>query len=149
MAFATRAISKKQVSSIRNQLGDKVNVCVEPCRRDTFPAICLAAAYLRDLQGVGEEEGVVVCPVDPYVEDSYFEALKELGGMAERGEANLSLLGIEPTYASEKYGYILPVSGERVSRVDTFREKPDAAAAEKYIAGGALWNGGVFAFRLG
>ncbi len=148
-ANVTIATSKKQVSSIRNQLGDKVNVCVEPCRRDTFPAICLAAAYLRDLQGVGEEEGVVVCPVDPYVEDSYFEALKELGGMAERGEANLSLLGIEPTYASEKYGYILPVSGERVSRVDTFREKPDAAAAEKYIAGGALWNGGVFAFRLG
>ncbi len=148
-AKVTIATSKKQVSVIRNQLGDRVDVCVEPCRRDTFPAICLAAAYLQERQGVGEEEGVVVCPVDPYVEDSYFEALKELGRMAEQGEANLSLLGIEPTYASEKYGYILPVSGDRVSRVNTFREKPDVAAAEKYIAEGALWNGGVFAFRLG
>ena len=148
-AKVTIATSKKQVSVIRNQLGDRVDVCVEPCRRDTFPAICLAAAYQQERQGVGEEEGVVVCPVDPYVEDSYFEALKELGRMAEQGEANLSLLGIEPTYASEKYGYILPVSGDRVSRVNTFREKPDVAAAEKYIAEGALWNGGVFAFRLG
>lgn len=148
-AKVTIATSKKQVSVIRNQLGDRVDVCVEPCRRDTFPAICLAAAYLQERQGVGEEEGVVVCPVDPYVEDSYFEALKELGRIAEQGEANLSLLGIEPTYASEKYGYILPVSGDRVSRVNTFREKPDVAAAEKYIAEGALWNGGVFAFRLG
>ena len=148
-ASVTVATSKKQVSSIINQLGDRVNICVEPCRRDTFPAICLAAAYLHDEQGVAEDGAVVICPVDPYVEDSYFEALKELGRMAEEGNADLSLLGIEPTYPSEKYGYIIPVSEDRVSRVNTFKEKPDAAAAEKYIAEGALWNGGVFAFRLG
>ena len=148
-AGITIATSKKQVSSIKNQLGDKVNVCVEPCRRDTFPAICLAAACLQDERGVREDEAVVVCPVDPYVEDSYFEALKELSRMAENGSANLSLLGIEPTYPSEKYGYIIPATGDRVSRVNAFKEKPDAAAAERYIAEGALWNGGVFAFRLG
>ena len=148
-AVITIATSRKQISSIRNQLGDRVSVCAEPCRRDTFPAICLAASYLYYEQGVGEEEAVVVCPVDPYVEDSYFEALKELSGMAEAGSANLFLLGIEPTYASEKYGYILPESSARVSKVETFREKPDAATAQGYIARGALWNGGVFAFRLG
>lgn len=75
-ARITIATGKKQVSLIKNQLGDKVGVCVEPCRRDTFPAVCLAAAYLRDRQGVKEDEIVVVCPVDPYVETSYFEALK-------------------------------------------------------------------------
>ena len=148
-ASVTIATSRKQVSVIKNQLGDKVHVCVEPKRRDTFPAICLAAAYLHDRQGVGEDSAVVVCPVDPYVEDSYFQALKELARMAEAGDANLSLLGIEPTYASEKYGYIIPASPDRVSRVSTFQEKPDAATAEQYIARGALWNGGVFAFRLG
>ena len=36
------ATGKRQVSTIRNQLGGKVSVCVEPCRRDTFPAIVLA-----------------------------------------------------------------------------------------------------------
>ncbi len=58
-------------------------------------------------------------------------------------------MGIEPTYPSEKYGYIIPASSERVSGVDTFREKPDVSTAREYIAQGALWNGGVFAFRLG
>ena len=148
-ARITIATGKKQVSLIKNQLGDKVSVCVEPCRRDTFPAVCLAASYLRDVQAVGEGESVVVCPVDPYVEASYFEALKEMAGMAAAGGANLYLMGIAPSYPSEKYGYIIPASTNRVSGVDTFREKPDAATAEKYIAQGALWNGGVFAFRLG
>ena len=124
-AEITIATGKKQVSLIKNQLGDKVHVCVEPCRRDTFPAICLAASYLKDVRGKGEEEAVVVCPVDPYVEGSYFETLEEMSRMARTGDANLYLMGIEPTYPSEKYGYIIPVSRDRVSGVDTFREKPD------------------------
>lgn len=150
-ARVTIATSRKQVSTIKNQLGDMVHVCVEPDRRDTFPAICLAAAYLRDEQGVGADEAVVVCPVDPYVEASYFHALKRLSELAEAGEANLSLMGIEPTYPSEKYGYIIPVEGnkEDVCRVKTFREKPDVKTAEGYLAQGALWNGGVFACKLG
>lgn len=148
-ANVTIATGKKQVSTIKNQLGDKVNVCVEPDRRDTFPAICLAAAYLHDEQGVGEDEAVVVCPVDPYVENSYFEALKELAQLAEAGGANLSLMGIEPDHPSEKYGYIIPENADKVSPVSTFKEKPDVETAEKYISQGALWNGGVFAFRLG
>ena len=113
----TIATSKSQVSAIRNQLGDEVGISVEPCRRDTFPAIALAAAYLKDVQGVGEEESVVVCPVDPYVENDYFEALKALGDRAAVSSANLVLMGIEPTYPSEKYGYIIPVGKEQVSNV--------------------------------
>ena len=148
-ASVTIATSKTQVSAIHNQLGDSVGVCVEPCRRDTFPAIALATAYLHDVKGVGPDEPVVVCPVDPYVNNDYFEALKLLSDLAEKGGANLSLMGIEPTYPSEKYGYIIPESAGSVSPVRTFKEKPDAKTAEQYIAQGALWNGGVFAYRLG
>ena len=148
-ASVTIATSKTQVSAIHNQLGDSVGVCVEPCRRDTFPAIALATAYLHDVKGVGPDEPVVVCPVDPYVNNDYFEALKQLSDLAEKGGANLSLMGIEPTYPSEKYGYIIPESAGSVSPVRTFKEKPDAKTAEQYIARGALWNGGVFAYRLG
>ena len=148
-ASVTIATSKTQVSAIHNQLGDAVGVCVEPCRRDTFPAIALATAYLHDVKGVGPDEPVVVCPVDPYVNNDYFEALKQLSNLAEKGGANLSLMGIEPTYPSEKYGYIIPESADAVSPVRTFKEKPDAKTAEQYIAQGALWNGGVFAYRLG
>ena len=148
-ATVTIATSKSQVSAIHNQLGEGVGISVEPCRRDTFPAIALAAAYLKDVQGVGEEEPVVVCPVDPYVEDAYFEALKDLGERANVSDANLVLMGIEPTYPSEKYGYIIPEGKDAVSHVEMFKEKPTAEVAADYIKKGALWNGGVFAFRLG
>lgn len=147
-ATVTIATGKAQVSAIHNQLGDKVGVSVEPCRRDTFPAIALVTAYLVDVQGIDPEEPVVVCPVDPYVENDYFEMLKLLSDQAGRGVANLVLMGIEPTYPSEKYGYIIPTSADRISFVDTFKEKPTAAVAEEYISRGALWNGGVFAYKL-
>ena len=101
-ANVTIATSKTQVSSIHNQLGSAVGVCVEPCRRDTFPAIALATAYLHDVKGVGLDDAVVVCPVDPYVNNDYFAALKGLSDLAEQGNANLSLMGIEPTYPPAK-----------------------------------------------
>lgn len=148
-ATVTIATSKSQVSAIYNQLGEDVGISVEPYRRDTFPAIALAASYLKDVLGVEEEESVVVCPVDPYVENDYFEALKELGERAEVSSANLVLMGIEPTYPSEKYGYIIPTGKEQVSKVSVFKEKPTQEVAKDYITKGALWNGGVFAFKLG
>lgn len=148
-AKVTVATSKTQVSALHNQLGEDVGISVEPCRRDTFPAIALASAYLHDMRGVSGEEAVVVCPVDPYVEDDYFVALSRLGELALSGEANLALMGIQPTYPSEKYGYIIPKDQAEISRVDTFKEKPDEKTAQAYIDRGALWNGGVFAYKLG
>lgn len=148
-AAVTIATSKSQVSTIHNQLGTDVGVSVEPCRRDTFPAIVLAAAYLHDVKGISLDEAITVCPVDPYVDDTYFTALKQLSAQAAKGEANLVLMGIEPTYPSEKYGYILPVGKSIVSTVSTFKEKPDEATARGYLEQGALWNGGIFAFKLG
>ena len=148
-ATVTIATAKSQVSAIHNQLGENVGISVEPCRRVTFPAIALSAAYLKDVRGLGDNEPVVVCPVDPYVENDYFEALKKLNDRALVSGANLVLMGIEPTYPSEKYGYIIPTGTEQVSRVSMFKEKPTEAVAREYISKGALWNGGVFAFRLG
>ena len=142
------ATSKEQVSAIHNQIGPDVGISIEPCRRDTFPAIVLATAYLVDVQHINSLETVVVCPVDPYVGDDYFEALKDLANQADRGESNLVLMGIEPTYPSEKYGYIIPDSKDKTANVITFKEKPSASVAAEYISRGALWNGGVFAYRL-
>lgn len=147
-AEITVATSRSQVSALHNQLGENIGISVEPCRRDTFPAIALAASYLHDIRGVSSKEAIVVCPVDPYVEVDYFRALEELGNYAAQSEANLVLMGIEPTYPSEKYGYIIPEKADQVSKVSVFKEKPDQRTAEKYISQGALWNGGVFAFKL-
>lgn len=147
-ADITIATSRSQVSSIRNQLGQEADVCVEPYRRDTFPAIALSAAYLKDCKKKSGQETAVVCPVDPFVEDAYFYTLKELEALAADGETDLALMGIAPTYPSEKYGYLIPQDSGRVSRVLTFREKPDRIRAQEYMDQGGLWNGGVFAFRL-
>ena len=147
-AKITIATSETQVPQIRSQLGNEIGISIEPTRRDTFPAIALAAAYLKE-QGVQPEEPVVVCPVDPYVETSYFECLKQLCSEAgKKNAANLTLMGIKPTFPSEKYGYIIPVTSEKISSVKEFKEKPDGQTAAKYIEQGGLWNGGVFAFEL-
>lgn len=146
-ANITIATSENQVPQIKDQLGESVGISVEPCRRDTFPAIALASAYLRTI-GVEESAPVVVCPVDPYVDIDYFECLKEMSNEVKTGSANLVLMGIEPTYPSEKYGYIIPNSSDHISVVSEFKEKPTEDVAQKYIVSGALWNGGVFAFRL-
>ena len=152
-ATVTIATSKTQVSAINNQLGENVGVSIEPTRRDTFPAIALATAYLNEKMGVDRDEPVVVCPVDPFVEEDYFRALKDVCDRAGKSDANLVLMGMEPTYPSEKYGYIIPetrtadsVSG--VDKVKEFKEKPDLLTAKKYLEIGALWNGGVFAYKL-
>ena len=147
-AVVTIATSKSQVSTIHNQLGMNVGVSVEPCRRDTFAAIALATAYLNCVMNVSRDEAVVVCPVDPYVEDSYFECVNRLYKEASKGLKNLTLMGIEPTYPSEKYGYIKPQKNEDGTDGWGFTEKPTAEKAQEYIDGGALWNGGVFAYKL-
>ena len=147
-ADITIATSKTQVSALRSQLGDTVDISVEPCRRDTFPAIALVSAYLHDVKGVGSDAAIAVCPVDPYVEDNYFSSVRHLVQLAADGTADLMLMGIEPSYPSEKYGYIMPRDKEHVSRVFSFREKPDEVTAKRYIEQGALWNSGVFAYRL-
>jgi len=141
------ATSKSQVSAIHNQIGD-VGISVEPCRRDTFPAVALASRYLVDVKGTNPLEPVVVCPVDPYVDDGYFESLIRLSKLTESADINLTLMGIEPTYPSEKYGYIIPESKDAISRVKEFKEKPSEAIAQSYMEQGALWNGGVFAYKL-
>lgn len=148
-ARITIATSKSQASAIKSQLGESVSICVEPCRRDTFPAIVLATAYLHDRLHVDGEEAVAVCPVDPYVEDTYYETVVRLQNLAQTTDVPLNLMGIEPTYPSEKYGYIIPESEEELSRVKAFKEKPDAETAKAYLRQKALWNAGVFAFKIG
>ena len=147
-AELTIATGKSQISSIRNQLQGEVDICVEPAKRDTFHAIMLATLYLRDVKKKNENETVVVCPVDPYTEDEYFKTIKEMSSLASDENYKITLMGGVPTYPSEKYGYIIPESGDRVSRVLEFKEKPDVKTAEGYIARHGLWNLGVFAFQI-
>ena len=144
----TIATEKNQVSAIRRQLGEDLDLCIEPCRRDTFPAISLASARIK-ARGGDDRDVVVICPVDAYVQEDYYNALLELGRTAADPAVNLALMGIEPTEPGEKFGYILPAGPGKTCPVTAFCEKPDTAKAAALIRQGALWNSGAFAFRLG
>ncbi|UPO87338.1 sugar phosphate nucleotidyltransferase [Niallia sp. Man26] len=144
--------SSSQLEMIQSQLGNKATVIVEPERRDTFPAIALTVSYLFSELKVGLDETIAVLPVDPYVEDNFFLKLLELEELLNSHDADLGLIGVKPTYPSEKYGYIVPKSNDNVENfieVSHFKEKPDKSEASRLIDNNALWNCGVFAFKLG
>ena len=128
----TIATARKQLSLLKKYLGEDFPLATEPCRRNTFPAIALAAAYLHDVKKIDADEPIVVCPVDPYVDDNFFASFHTLAAQIH-----------------DDAPYIIPQTADNVSRVVTFKEKPDSVAAQKFIDAGALWNGGVFAFKLG
>lgn len=151
----TLATNASQLDIITNQLGDSVSVVTEPERRDTFPAIALAASYLKLAKQCLDDEVVVIMPCDPYTELGYFETIGKMVECVKADVADLVLMGIQPTYPSEKYGYIVPENNSSDScnpcsykRVSRFTEKPSVAKAEELLKENAYWNGGVFAFRL-
>lgn len=149
------ATSLPQVEILTSQLGDDVRLVVEPERRDTFPAIALAASYLYSVESVSLNETIAVLPVDPFVEKEFFEVLATLPEMLDKSGADLALMGVVPTYPSEKYGYIIPQSlsssenNNKYVNVAKFQEKPCESDAVLMIEQAALWNCGVFAFKLG
>lgn len=149
----TLATNASQLDIIINQLGDSVSVVTEPERRDTFPAIALAASYLKLAKACPDDEVVVIMPCDPYTEAGYFDTIGKMVRCVEANVAELVLMGITPTYPSEKYGYVVPESegkdGEASMKVRQFTEKPNVERARKLLSMGAFWNGGVFAFKLG
>lgn len=150
----TLATNASQQDIIVNQLGDSVNLVTEPERRDTFPAIALAASYLKLAKQCADNEVVVIMPCDPYTEEEYFHTIGKMVECVNQNVADLVLMGITPTYPSAKYGYVVPKvsevsSSKEFQMVSRFTEKPTVPVAEELLKEGALWNGGVFAFRLG
>jgi mannose-1-phosphate guanylyltransferase len=142
------ATCENQRSILKSQLGvADEKIISEPTRRDTFPAIALASAYLKSMIGVNEKETIAVLPVDPYVEEKFFQTVVQLKNLLAEEKATLGLIGIKPTYPSAKYGYIFP-EDSKSKKVSRFIEKPSEKEAKIWIQKGALWNAGVFGYRL-
>lgn len=146
----TIATSVAQADSIRSQLDESVSLVLEPERRNTYPAIALACAYLKYEKRAADDETVIVLPVDPFAQKEYFEALLRMDAAVQGNAADLVLMGITPTYPSEKYGYIVPKAGRggEPLAVGRFTEKPSLSEAQALLEQGAVWNAGVFAFKL-
>lgn len=146
------ATGKSQEDMIKSQLDNQAGLIIEPCRRDTFPAIALAASYVYSVQKADLDEVVAILPVDPYVDDQFFTRVQDLEEVVQKSNAQLALIGVTPTYPSSKYGYIVPTvekSRGEYRKVSRFTEKPTEKQAASLIEEGALWNCGVFAFKLG
>ena len=121
----------------------------EPVGKNTAPAVALAAWWLKDS---GDDAVIAVLPSDHRVEPaSRFRDELLAAGKAALTRGAIVTFGVPPTRPETGYGYI--EVGEAVERgspfhaVRAFREKPDAATAAGYVAGGRhLWNAGMFVF---
>lgn len=145
-ANITFATSKSQRDVIISQIGNNAEIVCEPERRNTFPAIALAVSYLKSIKNTPDDEVVIVMPCDPYTNDDYYHVIYEMSEMANQGLSDLVLMGIKPKEALDKFGYLIPELDNRT--VKQFKEKPTIEDAKKLILHGALWNGGVFAFKM-
>lgn len=147
----TIATSESQRDAITAQVPKGSKLVFEPERRDTAPAIILACENLALEQHADEGDTVIVMPIDTYADQAYYDSVIALDAAVQSGASDLVLLGVKPTYPSEKYGYIVPASTEDATPwpVSRFTEKPDEDTAGLLISQGALWNCGVFAFHLG
>lgn len=123
----------------------------EPMGRDTLNAVGLGTGVL----GRDDVDAVVaVFTADHLIspEDEFRKVVEQGYRLAENQERTLVTFGIEPTHPATAYGYL--ELGESLDEggfvVKNFKEKPDAATAERYVQAGPekyLWNSGMFVWR--
>ncbi|SBT18964.1 Alginate biosynthesis protein AlgA [Marinomonas gallaica] len=123
---------------------------LEPCGRNTAPAILAAALRLNALHG--EHATMLVMAADHLIrnEDRFIEAVEAAKHLALDGE--LVTFGIKPTAPETGYGYIKALVAERdvAAKVHSFVEKPDLDTAKHYLETGEyFWNAGIFCFTAG
>ena len=123
------------------------NVVGEPEGRDTAPCVALAAALIRRRD---PDATMALLPADHVIRPAklFQETLRSAAAAAQRGA--LVTLGVMPSFASTGYGYLHLGRSEQEGfrEVLEFREKPDAATAERFFRDGNYrWNSGIFVWR--
>jgi mannose-1-phosphate guanylyltransferase/mannose-6-phosphate isomerase len=129
------------------EVGVKATVVIEPLRRDSGPAIAAATAVARQRD---PDAVVLALAADHIILDVPTFRATCLAGREAADAGRIVTFGIKPTEPKTSYGYILPgepIGGNGVFPVKSFVEKPDAAAAARYVRDGYLWNSGNFLFR--
>ena len=128
-----------------DQLGTKCNILLEPCGKNTLPAITNAVS---EIQKRDQTATALVLPSDQLIDDGdvYKNAVKSAANLAKE---YLVTFGIIPTSPHTGYGYILPGNLlEEGNEISKFVEKPDIQTAEKYLREGYLWNSGMYCFSV-
>ncbi|MDF1754615.1 MAG: sugar phosphate nucleotidyltransferase [Verrucomicrobiales bacterium] len=150
--------NEAQVPGIQQALPDlpRENIVAEPARRDTGPAVALAAGWVaaRDPEAV-----MMVLPADQLVVDTAgFQSILKSACAAAASTKSIVTLGIKPDWACPGYGYIErgaevqidnPEINHPIVKVECFREKPSPEVAAEYLAAGNFsWNAGIFIWSL-
>jgi mannose-1-phosphate guanylyltransferase/mannose-6-phosphate isomerase len=140
----------QHADAIESQLADigvEATILLEPCVRDSGPAI--AAAVVAIAQEDPDAIAVVVAS-DHYIPDEAAFRDAVLAAAAAARSGMIVTLGVRATHASTAYGYIKPKSGGEtpVLPVEAFVEKPGPAKAAAYLEAGYLWNSGNFIFAV-
>lgn len=144
--------SEDYVGIVRSQIPEipESNILAEPCARNTAP--CIAYACWK-IMARCPEANIVVTPSDALVinVDEFRRIICGALSFASEGE-RIVTLGIKPTRPETGYGYIAAgeqIAGSEICTVESFREKPDAQTAQKYLdAGTYLWNAGIFIWNV-
>jgi mannose-1-phosphate guanylyltransferase/mannose-6-phosphate isomerase len=127
-------------------------ILVEPDKKNTAPAICLAVKYLQDFLGCKEEECFLVSSSDHLIspQSIFLEGIKRAEQVAKQGWH--VIFGIRPNKPETGYGYVKgkPTENPYVWKVERFIEKPEYPLAQEFVLSGEyLWNSGIFLFRIG
>lgn len=125
----------------------KAQIIVEPASLNTAPAIMLAVKYLVCQMRRDEQEPLIFLPADHYIGQADKFAALVSQALAAVGD-NVGTLGITPTGPETGFGYIEKGEAQGAyTRAKSFREKPDRATAEEYLASGRyVWNSGMYLF---
>ena len=143
----TNAESRFIVAEQLREQGIEADIVLEPMRRDSGPAVAVAAVLAEERD---PEALVLMLAADHVVRkpDEFHQACRCAAGAAIAGR--IVTFGIVPTYPATNYGYIRPgekLNGSHAHAVEAFVEKPDAATAATYVANHYLWNSGNFLFH--
>ncbi len=143
--FARPIVVTGSIDSIAEEVGP-ARIIVEPAARNTAPAVALATF------GAADDDLLLVLPSDHLVTDveAFRDAVRRARPFAEQGW--IVTFGMRPDRAETGYGYVERSNelGSGVFAAARFVEKPDAATAAAFVAGGRHdWNGGMFLFRAG
>jgi mannose-1-phosphate guanylyltransferase len=141
---------QSQVEIMRNHVGDSIPIISEPFKKGTFTAVALATTYLHAAMDANPDEMVCVIPVDLFAESDFFTLLSKLPHILLQSQADIALIGTNPSHPSNQFGYIVPKIKSKMDYypVARFVEKPDERKAHSLIKKKALWNCGVFAFSM-
>lgn len=142
-------IAKNQLCAIHPAF--EKQILIEPEKRNTAPAICLAVKYFQDILGVDENECFLVSSADHFISPDSVLLTTAFEGEPEVKKGNHLIFGIRPNRPETGYGYIKTINNGNglFHTVDQFIEKPDYPTAQLYLLSGRyLWNAGIFLFQI-